>query len=146
MSDLKTRREAAGLTQAELSALTGVAQPNIAAYESGRRTLSEAMRNRLERAMTRPSELVDRHREHIRALVETHRARSPRLFGSVARGEDRPGSDVDLLVTFDDDASLFDVAGLHTALEELLRVRVDVIDEAALTAKHDRILKDLAPL
>jgi predicted nucleotidyltransferase len=146
MRDLKARREAAGLTQGELSELSGVAHPDIAAYESGRRMLTERMRTRLEQAMTRPSELVEQHRVDIRELVATHGGHNPRLVGSVARGEDRPGSDVDLVVTFHDDASLFDVARLHSALGDLLGVRVDVIDDAGLRAKHDRILMDMAPL
>jgi uncharacterized protein len=146
MAGLRELREAAGLTQAELAALTGVAQPNIAAYESGGRPLSPAMRARFARALTRPSELVARHRAEIRELVEANRGGRPRVFGSVARGEDRPGSDLDLLVTFDDTASLFDLARLHLELEQLLGIAVDVLDEGGLKAKHSGMLDDLAPV
>lgn len=139
-------REAAGLTQTELAELSGVAQPNLAAYESGARPLTPAMRTRLERALRRPSELVARHRDEIRALVAESRAGDPRLFGSVARGTDRPGSDLDLLVSFDDSASLFDLARLHLELEALLGITVDVLDEGGLRAKHRGILDDLVPL
>jgi len=142
MSELKALREAAGLSQSELAALTGVAQPNIAAYESGRRLLGAAMMARFTRALTRPSELVDQHREGIRAIVRANGAHNPRVFGSVARGTDRPGSDLDLLVTLDDDASLFDLARLHLALEELLDLHVDVLDERGLREKHLAILDD----
>lgn len=142
MSRLKALREAAGLTQAELAHLSGVAQPNIAAYEAGRRTLSPAMFDRLTRAMIRPSELVSQHRDAIVELVRANRARNARVFGSVARGEDRAGSDLDLLVTLDDDASLFDLARLHLALEDLLGIRVDVLDEGGLKPKHRGILDD----
>ena len=56
-----------------------------------------------------------------------HHAASPRVFGSVARGDDQPGSDVDLLVDFTDEASLLDEVGLRLALADLLQVSVDVV-------------------
>jgi predicted nucleotidyltransferase len=146
VSKLKALREAAGVTQAELAALSGVAQPNIAAYESGGRMLSRTMLERLTSALVRPSELVEKHREAIREVVKANRASEPRVFGSVARGADHPGSDLDLLVTMGDDASLFDLARLHLELEDLLGIRVDVLDERGLKAKHRQILDDVVPL
>lgn len=56
-----------------------------------------------------------------------HHAVAPRIFGSVAPGEDQPGSDLDLLVEFTDEAFLLDEIGLRLALADLLRVEVDVI-------------------
>lgn len=146
METLRTSRERAGLTQSELAVLSGVAQPNIAAYESGRRPLSPRMRKRLIAAMMRPSERVARHRDAVREIVERNRGREPRLFGSVARGEDGPGSDLDLLVDLDDSASLFDLARMHLELEELLGTRVDVLDGRGLRDKHRGILDDAVPL
>jgi len=104
------------------------------------------MRQRLIEAVTRPSERVADHREEVRAIVARNRGRDPRLFGSVARGEDRPGSDLDLLVDLDDSASLFDLARMHLELEELLGIRVDVLDEKGLRDKHLGILDDAVPL
>jgi hypothetical protein len=104
------------------------------------------MRQRLVQAMTHPSERVDRHREAVREIVARNRGRDPRLFGSVARGEDRPGSDLDLLVDLDDSASLFDLARMHLELEELLGISVDVLDEKGLRAKHRGIIGDAVPL
>lgn len=146
METLRARRERAGLTQAELAVLSGVAQPNIAAYESGTRALSTRMRERLIEAMVRPSERVAGHRHEVREIVARNRGRDPRLFGSVARGEDRPGSDLDLLVDLDDSASLFDLARMHLELEELLGIRVDVLDGKGLRGKHLGILGDVVPL
>ncbi len=143
---LRTRRERAGLTQSELAVLSGVAQPNIAAYETGTRSLSPRMRARLIDAMTPPSERVARHRGAVRDIVDRNRGSAPRLFGSVARGEDRPGSDLDLLVDLDDSASLFDLARMHLELEELLGIRVDVLDEKGLRDKHRGILDDAVAL
>lgn len=96
--------------------------------------------------MTRPSECLTAHREAVRHVVARNRGQNPRLFGSVARGEDRPGSDLDLLVDLDDSASLFDLARMHLELEELLGIRVDVLDEKGLRDKHRGIIDDAVPL
>ncbi|HEY9563649.1 MAG TPA: nucleotidyltransferase domain-containing protein [Nocardioides sp.] len=66
---------------------------------------------------------------------------SPRVFGSVARGEDEPGSDVDLLVDFTEEATLLDEVGLRLALRDLLRVEVDVVAADSLRGEfRDRVL------
>jgi uncharacterized protein len=67
----------------------------------------------------------------IAKLAEGHRARRVRVVGSVARGEAGPESDLDLLVDFEDDASLLDIVALERALADLLRCRVDVLDAGA---------------
>src|ERR671916_136802 len=92
--------------------------PPIAAYERGTRNPSAEMTARLiQAARPRPSVLVDQYREEIRAVAHSHRAGHVEVFGSVARGTDEPGSDLDLLVTFDADASLLDQAALQADLE-----------------------------
>lgn len=133
-------RNRAGLTQKELSALSGVAQPNIAAYEKGTRNPSAQMIERLAAAAKpRPSTVLSKHREAIRAIAAQHKALDVMVFGSVARGEDRPGSDLDLLVRFRPDASLFDLTGLAEDVEELTGVHVDVISEGGLREGHNEI-------
>ncbi len=62
------------------------------------------------------------------------------VAGSVARGEDEPGSDVDLLVTFAPDASLFDQAALQDELAELLQVPVDVVSRGGLRPGHESMV------
>jgi uncharacterized protein len=59
-------------------------------------------------------------------------ARDVRVFGSVARGEERPDSDVDFLVTLEAGRTLLDLARLESRLEALLGRRVDVATEAGL--------------
>jgi hypothetical protein len=54
------------------------------------------------------------------------------LFGSYSRGEQTVGSDIDVLVDFNDGADLFDLAGLKTFLEELFQAHVDVVPSRAL--------------
>jgi predicted nucleotidyltransferase len=82
---------------------------------------------------------VETQRDAIRAAVERHHGRRVRLFGSGARGEDRPDSDVDLLVDFDSDSSLFDLIRLTRELEELLGRPVDVVSTGGLKERDKKI-------
>jgi predicted nucleotidyltransferase len=69
------------------------------------------------------------------------------LFGSLERGEARPGSDVDLLVDTDSGPSLMDLVGLGEDLEDLLGARVDVLGAAGVsTHLRERIVGDAVPL
>lgn len=146
MNELKALRERAGVSQVRLAELSGVAQPNIAAYETGRRKLSPAMLVRLRQALIRPSELLDMHRAEVREIVHANNGSCARVFGSVARGDDRPDSDLDIIVRLSDDSSLFDLARMHLSLEDLLGIRVDVLEEGGLTSKHREILADAVAL
>ena len=68
-------------------------------------------------------------RDEILALAERYGASNVRVFGSVARDEARPDSDVDLLVKFHEDASLYDLSGLRLDLIDLLEWPVEVISD-----------------
>ncbi|MBU3701586.1 MAG: nucleotidyltransferase [Acidimicrobiia bacterium] len=70
--------------------------------------------------------LVDDHRSEIRRIVAEHQGRSVFLFGSVARGDETPNSDVDLLVEFEPEARPFEILAVGAELEHLLGVKVDV--------------------
>lgn len=61
-----------------------------------------------------------------------HRASNPRVFGSVRLGSALRSSDLDLLVTFERGASLFDQIELRQDLEEKLGRRVDVVSDRSL--------------
>ena len=73
-------------------------------------------------------------RIEINAVASANGARDVRVFGSVARGEERPDSDVDLLVRLDSGRTLMDLARLEAELERLLSRSVDVMPETALRA------------
>ena len=86
---------------------------------------------------------LQQKRDDILRIAARYGARNLRVFGSVARGDDRSHSDIDLLVDMDPDRSLLDVVGLGQDLEELLARRVDVLTEASLhPALRDRILAE----
>jgi hypothetical protein len=66
------------------------------------------------------------------------------IFGSYAREEQHSGSDVDVLVRFENGATLFDLVGLSDYLGEFLGVPVDVVSEKALhPLMHDDVMNEL---
>lgn len=146
--DIRAERLAAGMSQSQLACAADVSQPNLSAYENGRRKPSPEVLARLSLALRgRPSDRVALHREAIADMVQRHHATRPRLFGSVARGDDAPGSDVDLLVDFTAEASLLDEVGLRLALGDLLQVKVDVVAEDSLRgAVRERVLAEAVPV
>ena len=104
-------------------------------------------RGSLEAAAMKPSELLVRHRDAIRAVVTAHRAGNPRVFGSVALGEDTEVSDLDLLVDSEERMSLFDVGAIVSELGELPGIPVDVATPGALTeAMRGRVLREAVPV
>jgi uncharacterized protein len=97
-------------------------------------------------AMSRYEDIL-RHRQAILELAARYGAHDVRLFGSVACGDDRPDSDVDLLVRFDPDRSLLDHGGLIADLEDLLGGKVDVIDEGGIRPRwRGVVLKEAVAL
>lgn len=71
-------------------------------------------------------------REEILAIARRYGAHDVRIFGSVARGDQREDSDLDFIVRFEPDRSLFDHGALICDLEELLGVNVDVVSERGM--------------
>lgn len=80
----------------------------------------------------KPSMALAAHRQAIRRVVEAHRACNARVFGSVLRGEDTDGSDLDILVDPTPDTTLFDIGAIRHELLQLLGVPVDVLTPNAL--------------
>ena len=89
---------------------------------------------------------LEEHRDEILRLIEKHRGRSVGLFGSVARGDDTDASDIDFLVDFADDSSLFDLLHLQDELGELLGRRVDIVSARALKDRDAHIRSECVPL
>ncbi|HEX5270941.1 MAG TPA: nucleotidyltransferase family protein [Gemmataceae bacterium] len=86
-------------------------------------------------------------REAILGLAKQYGIRRVRIFGSVARGEERPESDVDVLVQFEPGRSLLDQVGFGQDLEELLGRRIDVVSEGGISPYLEAIiLREAVPL
>ncbi len=92
-------------------------------------------------------ELLKAKREEILRIAAKHGARNVRVFGSVARAEAGPTSDVDFLVEMDPGRSLLDHAGLQVELAELLGRSVEVLtDNSVYWLLRRRIQKEARPL
>jgi predicted nucleotidyltransferase len=73
-------------------------------------------------------------RQDVIAAAAAHGVTNLRVFGSVARGEDRPDSDVDLLAELPPGMSLFGLGRVQAELETILGVRVDLVPASDLKA------------
>lgn len=92
-------------------------------------------------------ELVEARREEIKAIVARHHGQSVAIFGSVARGEERPDSDLDFLVELAPDARPIEILSIGVELEAALGVKVDVGTPASLRERlRDEVLAEAVPL
>ncbi|HEV2361962.1 MAG TPA: helix-turn-helix domain-containing protein [Acidimicrobiales bacterium] len=154
---LKGARIRAGLSQVALAERAHVTQSVISSYERGAREPSLSTLARLIEATGFELQLdlrqVDapvrevnralsgeigrrlrRHRRSVVRIIERHGLKSPRVFGSVARGDEHAGSDVDLLVDVPIGVGLFALARCQAELEALLHAPVDLIPASDLKA------------
>jgi predicted nucleotidyltransferase/DNA-binding XRE family transcriptional regulator len=164
---LREARSRVDLSQAELARRAGVSQSVVSEYESGKRQpavptlarLVAATGHELTLGLVRsdPSvrglpdtPLARRLRQHRKALLDAVVAAGGsnlRVFGSVARGEDSPDSDVDLLVDLPENTSLFAVLALEGTLERILKVKVDLAPVSSLKPRvRAEALADAVPL
>ena len=94
----------------------------------------------------KPSVALEAHRDEIRRIIEAHRAKNARIFGSVARGEDTEESDLDLLIDPTPKTSLLDIGAIRHELRELLGVKVDVLTPRSLPDRtRDAIIAGAIP-
>jgi predicted nucleotidyltransferase/DNA-binding XRE family transcriptional regulator len=148
---IRRARAGAGLSQAELAERAGTSQPALARYETGaslptlptlERLLSACGRRLQVRAVraTTPSpastsvrgqlgpqaRALRRHRRRLLDAARECGVRTVRVFGSLARGEDAPDSDIDLLVDLQPGRTLLDLAAFRRQAQAILGLPVDV--------------------
>lgn len=163
---LRRARWAAGLSQRELAARAGVSQSVVAAYESGARepamstlaALVGASGASLEVDIGSPVQIshpvggpigrrLRRRRAAVLATAARYGVSELQVFGSVARGDEGPGSDLDLLVHLPPEMGLIGLGKFTSELEELLRVAVDVVPADSLKPRvRARVERDLVAL
>jgi uncharacterized protein len=158
-------RHEAGLTQAELARRAGTSQAMVARYENGAASPTVRTLTRLLRAaghelkLSGPATsagprrspaaaLLREHRAEIRAAADAVGAENVRVFGSVARGDDTPESDIDLLVDFPaHERGLFPLLQLAGEIKSLVGRPVDVAAVDVMAAPvRERALAEAVPL
>lgn len=93
------------------------------------------------------NQMILQNREKILKIAANYGAYNVRVFGSVARGEETPQSDIDFLVDLQPGRSLLDLGGLLYDLQELLKTDVDVVTENSLRPRiKEGILKEAVVL
>ena len=86
-------------------------------------------------------------RDRICKIASRHGARNLRIFGSVMRGEEGKGSDLDLLIDLEPGRSLLDLVALKQELEALLGIPVDIAEPESLHWYiRDRVMAEAVPL
>ena len=78
-----------------------------------------------------------RRRDTVLAIAARHGVSQVRVFGSVARGEERPDSDIDLLIDLDDNRGFADYLGFAEEIEKLFGRRVEIVLNRSLN-RHFR--------
>jgi len=144
---LRDARRRASLTQAEWARRADTSQSAISAYESGRRDPSSATLVRLLAAAGFELQLspapapnanlparIAAHRAEIIAIIERFGGRTPRVFGSFARGEATESSDLDLLVDLPERTGMLTLGRIAEAIEALVGIDTDVVPAASLRA------------
>lgn len=125
---------AAGLSQRDIASAVGRSQPEVS------RLLRFHGRTVLAHRLTRK-------RADVLTIAARHGASNVRVFGSVSKGADRDGSDIDLLVDLTEETSLFGLSRLEGDLSELLGVPVDVVPASGLRPHlADEVLRGAVPL
>lgn len=163
---LRRARAGAGLSQAELAARAGVTQSVISAYETGQRqpalptlaALTEAAGYELAidiqpqpgglSSLSGPvGQRVRRRRKDLITAAAAHGVTNLRVFGSVARGTDRPDSDLDLLADLPPGMGLLGLGRVQADLEAIVGSQVDLVPAGDLKpAVRTRAARDLVAL
>lgn len=154
---IRTARTRRSLSQRALAARAGVPQSTLSRVESGRQQPTVAMLERLVAAAgyrlraelvndTRPSLLLTHRRDAVSNVLARYPVREAWVFGSVARGDDTPGSDLDLLIDLEPGTSFAEYVGLADDLSGALGCPVDVVTTKELESNQllsRRIARDL---
>lgn len=169
---VRRTRASAGLSQAELAERAGTSQPALARYETGatlptlptlERLLSACGRQLQLRSVrtTEPAapstsmrgqlgpraQKLRQHRRRLHDAAREHGVRRVRVFGSLARGEEAPTSDIDLLVDLEPDRTLLDLAAFRREAQEILKMPVDVATPDMLKSRiREQVESEAVPL
>lgn len=119
--------QATGMSQRQIAEALGVSQPAV----------SQQLRHAPEVGAVHPEIVIDAAAPILRVIAADHGFRQLSVFGSVARGDARQDSDIDLLVEAPDGASSFDFVRFQQLIEEILGRPVDLVDYGGLDLQFD---------
>lgn len=123
-----------GMTQREIATAIGRSQPEVHRLLHFHGDSPAGVRLR-------------RARGEVQSVLASAGMSHPRVFGSVARGEDREGSDLDLMVTANESVGLMALARIEAELGQILGMKVDlVLDDAIRADLEEEILESAVPL
>ena len=111
-----------GLTETEVAQAGDLRLRDVSVVESGHDD-SDALKEQVILAIlraSRPSRVLELHRDEMREYLTSQGASDLRVFGSTARGEDRWDSDLDIMATLPEGASLFDLYEWETHLRQIV--------------------------
>lgn len=92
-------------------------------------------------------EKIQNMRDKIDTIAKRYGVTSIHLFGSVARGDSTPDSDIDLLIELEPGRGLLDHAGFMVEMQNLLGVKVDVVTKGGLKDRfRDHVLNEAVPI
>jgi predicted nucleotidyltransferase len=93
------------------------------------------------------SNTIKSRREDILDITTKYGAKNIRVFGSMARGEESPDSDLDIIVEMDEGSSLLDIIAIKQDIEDLLGLKVDIVTEASISPYiRETVLKEAVNL
>ena len=156
---IRSARERAHMSARDLAAATGVSASTVTRIERGEvnptvvmlERLLEASGNQLDIVISprprRPTlDELRSHRNTIIGIVESFGASNVRVFGSIARGDTRDDSDIDLLIDVPAGTGLVTIERIAEALEAALPWGVDVVTSGAARGRMAHILDEAVPL
>lgn len=118
---------ATGMSQREIAAALGITQPAV----------SQQLKFARDPGDVHPEELLDAAAPVLTALAGDHGYQRLAVFGSVARREARPDSDIDLIVEAPAGTSTFGFLGFKRLIEQVLGREVDLVEYGGLTPGLD---------
>ena len=134
-----------GMSEDDLARSVDVPRSVVSAYECGRAHPSSESLERILRALRlRPSIPLTLYADAIREAAERFHLSDVWVFGSALRGDDTEDSDIDLLVSVSDSASLFDLGGFALAVEEITGFPVDLLTDDQTHDGHFSHVRDQA--
>ncbi len=119
------------------------ANTNCLIFDELKQIIEKTSKNKPEYKKVKMDDVVEKYRKKILSLAKKNGIRNVRVFGSMARNEANPDSDLDLLVELEEGSSGFALGGFLHDVSSLVRRKVDVVTEKSLhPSLRDKVLRE----